>query len=43
MLGGPRAARRFALEFDVYLLKLPFKVRIAGTFEGKRYVKEQER
>lgn len=40
MLGSPRAARQFALKFDGYLQKLPFKVRIEGTFEGKRYVKE---
>lgn len=43
MLGSPRQARRFALEFDSYLSKLPFKVRIETNESGKRYVRETDR
>lgn len=43
MLGNPRAARRFALNFDNYLTKLPFKVRSESNASGKRYVREEEK
>lgn len=42
-LGSPRAFRRFSLEFDGYLKKVPFKVRVEPGAEGKRYVKEGEK
>ena len=42
-VGSPRAFRRFSLEFDGYLKKLPFKVRVEPGAEGKRYVKEGEK
>lgn len=41
MLGGsPRAFRRFSLEFDDHLARLPFRVRIEPGEDGKRYVRE---
>lgn len=40
LLGSPRAFRRFSLEFDLHLAKLPFKVRIETGDGGKRYVRE---
>jgi hypothetical protein len=43
MLGNARAARRFALNFDNYLAKLPFKVRSESNASGKRYVREEEK
>lgn len=42
-LGSPRAFRRFSLDFDAHLEKVPFKVRIEGGVDGKRYVKEGEK
>jgi hypothetical protein len=42
-LGSPRAFRRFSLEFDGLLAKVPFKVRIEASADGKRYVKEGEK
>lgn len=43
LLGSPRAFRRFSLEFDMHLTKLPFRVRIEPGEGGKRYVREDER
>jgi hypothetical protein len=43
LLGSPRAFRRFSLEFEAHLLKLPFKVRIEPGEGGKRYVREGDR
>ncbi len=43
VLGSPRAARRFALVFDEYVERLPFRVRIEGAADGKRYVREGEK
>jgi hypothetical protein len=43
LLGSPRAFRRFSLEFDQHLAKLPFRVRIEPGEGGKRYVREEER
>jgi hypothetical protein len=43
LLGSPRAFRRFSLEFDQYLAKLPFRVRIETGEGGKRYVREDNR
>lgn len=40
ILGNARKARRFALEFEEYLKKVPFSVRIETTNNGKRYVKQ---
>jgi hypothetical protein len=40
MLGSPRAFRRFSVEFEAYLPKLPFKVIIEPGEGGKRYVRE---
>jgi len=42
-LGSQRAFRRFSLEFDGYLKKVPFKVRVEPAADGKRYVKEGEK
>ncbi len=42
-LGSQRAFRRFSLEFDGYLRKVPFKVRVEPAADGKRYVKEGEK
>jgi hypothetical protein len=43
LLGSPRAARRFAIEFEDHARKVPFFVRIETTASGKRYVREDER
>ncbi len=43
LLGSPRAFRRFSLEFDMHLVKLPFRVRIEAGEGGKRYVREEDR
>jgi hypothetical protein len=43
MLGSPRAFRRFSLEFEPHLAKLPFRVRIETAEGGKRYVREEDR
>lgn len=43
LLGSPRAFRRFSLEFDEHLPKLPFGVRIETVDSGKRYVREDNR
>lgn len=43
LLGSPRAFRRFSLEFEDHLAKLPFRVRIETGESGKRYVREEER
>jgi hypothetical protein len=43
LLGSPRAFRRFSLEFDEHLPKLPFGVRIETGEGGKRYVREENR
>jgi hypothetical protein len=43
LLGSPRAFRRFSLEFDDHLAKLPFRVRIESGEGGKRYVREEGR
>jgi hypothetical protein len=42
-LGSPRAFRRFSLDFDEHVRKVPFKVRIEAGTGGKRYVKEGEK
>lgn len=41
MLGNARKARRFALNFEAHLQKVPFGVRVETAGSGKRYVKEQ--
>jgi hypothetical protein len=43
ILGSPRAFRRFSLEFETHLPKLPFRVRIETAEGGKRYVREGDR
>jgi hypothetical protein len=43
LLGSPRAFRRFSLEFDLHLEKLPFRVRVESGAGGKSYVREGER
>ena len=43
LLGSPRAFRRFSLEFESHLAKLPFRVRIEASDGGKRYVREGDR
>lgn len=43
MVGGPRAARRFAADFDALAGRVPFAVRIEPTGTGKRYVKDREK
>ena len=40
LLGSPRAFRKFSLEFDVQLAKLPFRIRVEPGDGGKRYVRE---
>ena len=40
MLGGPRHARRFALEFEPYAAMAPFLVRVEVVGGVKRYVRE---
>lgn len=42
-LGGSRAARKFALNFEEYIKKLPFNVRSESSTSGKRYVREEEK
>ncbi len=42
-LGSPKEFRRFSRQFELYLVKLPFRVRIEPGEDGKRYVKEGER
>jgi hypothetical protein len=43
MLGSPRAFRRFSLDFDEHVRKVPFRIRTEPGTDGKRYVKEGER
>lgn len=43
ILGSPRAFRKFSLEFDQLLGKLPFRVRVEPGDGGKRYVKEGDK
>jgi hypothetical protein len=43
LVGSPRAFRRFSLDFETHLPKLPFKVRIEAAEGGKRYVREGDR
>jgi hypothetical protein len=43
LLGSPRAFRKFSLEFEIHLPKLPFRVRIETAEGGKRYVREGDR
>jgi hypothetical protein len=43
VLGNARQVRRFALNFESYLEKVPFLVRVETTSGGKRYVKELDR
>ncbi|MEL6353761.1 MAG: BREX-6 system phosphatase PglZ [Cyanobacteria bacterium J06627_28] len=40
LLGSPRKGRRFSANFETYLSKLPFLVRVESTANGKRYIKE---
>ncbi|MBK1717209.1 BREX-6 system phosphatase PglZ [Thiocystis violacea] len=40
MLGGPRGLRRFALDFETFVEKAPFTVRIDMIGGVKRYVRE---
>ena len=42
MLGNARHARRFALQFEEHLKKVPFSVRIETTSSGKLYVKQNQ-
>jgi hypothetical protein len=43
LLGSARAFRRFSVEFDEHLPKLPFLVRTESGESGKRYVREGDR
>jgi hypothetical protein len=43
LLGSARLFRRFSLEFEEHLAKLPFRVRIETGESGKRYVREGDR
>jgi hypothetical protein len=43
MLGSPRSFRKFSLEFDRHVSKLPFRVRIEAGEGGKRYVREGDK
>lgn len=43
LLASRAVKRRFTLEFDLLLEKLPFKVRIEPGESGKRYVREEDR
>jgi hypothetical protein len=43
LLGGPRAFRRFSLEFDDHVRRLPFRVVVMAGEAGKTYVKEGSR
>lgn len=40
MLGNARQVRRFARDFETYLSRIPFSVRIETAASGKRYVKD---
>jgi len=40
MLGSPRAARRFSVQFDALAQRAPFRVRIENLAGVKRYVRE---
>ncbi|MEA5621516.1 BREX-6 system phosphatase PglZ [Nostoc sp. UHCC 0251] len=40
ILGSARLVRRFSLDFEEHLKKVPFSVRIETTSNGKRYVKQ---
>ena len=40
MLGSPRAARRFAVQFDTLAQRAPFRMRIENLAGVKRYVRE---
>ncbi len=40
MLGGSRNVRKFARNFEEYLRRLPFHVRIEGAEHSKRYVRD---
>ncbi len=40
LLGSPRAFRKFSLELETHLPKLPFRIRIDTAGDGKRYVRE---
>ena len=40
-LGNPRNVRRFAVEFEAHLKKVPFPVQIETTSSGKRYVRQR--
>jgi hypothetical protein len=41
MLGSPRAARRFAVQFDAVAQRAPFRVRIENVGGVKQYVRER--
>jgi hypothetical protein len=43
LLGGPRALRRFAIQFEVFTQRAPFGVRIDVVAGVKRYVREGSR
>jgi hypothetical protein len=40
-LGNPRKVRRFAVDFEAHLKKVPFPVQIETTSSGKRYVRQR--
>jgi hypothetical protein len=40
MLGSARLVRRFSMEFEEHLQKVPFPVKIETTTTGKRYVRQ---
>jgi len=40
MLGSARRVRRFSMDFETHLQKVPFSVKIETTASGKRYVKQ---
>jgi len=43
LFGSPRAFRRFSLDFEAHVARLPFRVRIEVAEDGKRYVREGDR
>ncbi|MDI1434931.1 BREX-6 system phosphatase PglZ [Polyangium sorediatum] len=43
ILGSARAFRKFSVEIDLHLGKLPFRVRIEAAEGGKRYVREGDK
>jgi len=43
LLGSPRAFRRFSAVVEVYLPRLPYRLRTESTDSGKRYVREGDR